>query len=138
MNKLMVKNTILPTISLIGYLLLLRGGVEAIIKIINKDFVLWNTYITNGDIMTLLASIIGFLIILHKMRNSKQSQSVEEENRKHQFYRMVIILVVLVGTIAYNRPMFKVGLISIKLTYLIIFALVLLIGVKLIQRGGEK
>lgn len=136
MNKKTIKNSILTSIGLIGYLMLLKGVAEAIIKILNKDFVLWNTSITNGDILTIIAAIIGLFLISHKMNTSKQSESVEEENRKHQFYRMIIILVVLVGTIAYNRPMFKIGLLDIKIMYLIIISLIIIIGVKLLKRRG--
>lgn len=78
------------------------------------------------------------LVISHKMRTAGKSKSIDEENRKHLFYRVVILLVVLVGTIAYNKPMFKVGLFEVNLFVSLLVCIIITLILELIVKKKSK
>ena len=93
-HKLDVKGSLLIVLSITSYFILGKGLFEGVLHFLNEDKV-WMSGIYVADFVSYLVILAGFYTILRKMDRDPKSNNLEEENHKHQFYRVVILFVIL-------------------------------------------
>lgn len=128
------KSFIISCLLLIGYCSIFKGIFEICMSMYRGNFGPWMSNFTNGDIVTIIAAIIGMILILRKRYQKMDPNDEALENRKYQYYRMILVLVVLVATIAYNKAPFQKSIMELETTYFIMTGLVFIIISKLISR----
>ncbi|MBC2576236.1 hypothetical protein [Peptostreptococcus canis] len=133
-DKFDVKSSILASIVITGYCFIVKAIFDIGIFIYNKNFGNWISNLTNGDIITLISVIVGILIIARKAYNSPDTGDEEIDATKYRFYRVVLVLVALVATIAYNKEPFKLVITTMPTLYYIIIGLIVIIAYKIIKK----
>ena len=98
-HKLDVKGSLLIVLSITSYFILGKGLFEGVLHFLNEDKV-WMSGIYVADFVSYLVILAGFYTILRKMDRDPKSNNLEEENHKHQFYRVVILFVIGIAMVA--------------------------------------
>lgn len=136
-KKLDVRASMIIIFSITAYFILGKALFDGVIHFLNEDKV-WMSGIYIADFLAYIVIIAGFYTILRKMDRAPKSKTIEEENHKHQFYRVVALFVILVDLIIYRKMNLKIPVYEMKTVNLMIIGLVLVIVDTLLRRYRKK
>lgn len=136
-KKLDVRASMIIIFSITAYFILGKALFDGVIHFLNEDKV-WMSGIYIADFLAYIVIIAGFYTILRKMDRAPKSKTIEEENHKHQFYRVVALFVILVDLIIYRKMNLKIPVYEMKTVILMIIGLVLVIVDTLLRRYRKK
>ena len=136
-HKLDVKGSLLIVLAITSYFILGKGLFEGVLHFLN-EYKLWMSGIYVSDFVSYLVILAGFYTILRKMDRAPKPKTLEEENHKHQFYRVVILFVILVVLIIYRKLNLKISIYEVKTVFLLAIGIAMVAIDTLTRRVRKK
>lgn len=136
-QKIDIKGSAIILWAITAYYILCKSLLDGTIHFLNGDRV-WDSSLYVADILCYLAIVAGFYTILRKMDRSPKAKTIEEENHRHQFYRVVVLFVTLVDLIIYRKLNLKISLVDAQTIVFALIGLAMVVIDTLARRSRKK
>ena len=136
-QKIDIKGSAIILWAITAYYILCKGLLDGVMHFLNEDKV-WMSSLYVADILCYFMIIAGFYTILRKMDRSPKAKTIEEENHRHQFYRVVVLFVVLVDLIIYRKLSLKISIVDVKTLVFLLVGSVMVAIDTMARRSRKK